>query len=191
MAKYLLTRRLGTSYFLQIFVTLLKLRPNSSRRFFQTLLKITKIIFKIRYLADELMTYKSIDSVTYQDNVVNYPTEFLNSLELPYHNLQLKIESPRLCICTRLAVKKIMNNVILLSVCSINLENPCFSHSQLYVTCSSVGIPTKLFIYTHEKKTKRMLYIIIKHINNKHFFFFEIFFLLLLYQFEFNIHNNY
>jgi hypothetical protein len=33
------------------------------------------------------------------------------------------------------------------SVCGINLENPCFSHGHLYVSCSHVGIPTKLFIY--------------------------------------------
>lgn len=60
-----------------------------------------------------------------QDDVVNYPTEFLNSLELPGlppHNLQLKVGSvvimlrninqPRLCNGTRLAVKRLMNNVI-------------------------------------------------------------------------------
>jgi|UniRef100_A0A2S2Q554 hypothetical protein len=45
MAKYLLIHRLDTSYFLQIFITMLKLRPNSSRRFCQTLLKITKIMY--------------------------------------------------------------------------------------------------------------------------------------------------
>ena len=44
-----------------------------------------------------------------------------------------------------------------LSVCGINLENPCFSHGQLYIACSHVGIPTKLFIYAPEKKL-RMLY---------------------------------
>ncbi|CAH1115442.1 unnamed protein product [Psylliodes chrysocephalus] len=87
---------------------------------------VNEINFHIQNkIAGELMIYKSIDSVTNQDDVVNYPTEFLNSLELPGlppHNLQLKIGSviimlrninqPRLCNGTRLAVKKLMNNVI-------------------------------------------------------------------------------
>jgi hypothetical protein len=72
----------------------------------------------------KLMTYKSIDSVTTQDDV-NYPIEFLNSLELPGlapHNLQLKIRSliimlqnmnqPCFCNGTQLVVKKLINNVI-------------------------------------------------------------------------------
>ena len=44
-----------------------------------------------------------------------------------------------------------------LSVCGINLENPCFSHGQLYVACSRAEIPTKLFIYEREK-TKSVVY---------------------------------
>lgn len=76
-------------------------------------------------IAGHLHLYKSVDSVMNQDEVVNYPTEFLNSLELPGlppHNLQLKVGSviimlrninpPKLCNGTRLAIKKMMNNVI-------------------------------------------------------------------------------
>ena len=77
------------------------------------------------YLPGQLVSFKSVDTVMNQDDVINYPTEFLNSLELPGlppHNLQLKVGSvvimlrninqPRLCNGTRLAVKRLMNNVI-------------------------------------------------------------------------------
>ncbi|XP_037911978.1 uncharacterized protein LOC119652109 [Hermetia illucens] len=77
------------------------------------------------FLPGQLVSFKSVDTVMNQDDVVNYPTEFLNSLELsalPPHNLQLKIGSvvmvlrninqSRLCNGTRLVVEKLMNNVI-------------------------------------------------------------------------------
>lgn len=67
----------------------------------------------------EATTYKSIDTTMEQDEAVNYPTEFLNSLDLPGlppHILKLKtnvsvillrnINPPRLCNGSRLAVKK-------------------------------------------------------------------------------------
>nr|XP_036227428.1 uncharacterized protein LOC118682545 [Bactrocera oleae] len=70
-------------------------------------------------IAGDLVTYNSVDSITNPDDVVNYPTEFLNSLELPGfppHNLQLKVGTvimilrnlnpPRLCNGTRFSVKQ-------------------------------------------------------------------------------------
>jgi ATP-dependent DNA helicase PIF1 len=69
--------------------------------------------------------YKSIDTVQDNEDAINYPTEFLNSLELsgiPSHNLHLKIgapimmlrnlDPPNLCNGTRLIVKKLMPNLI-------------------------------------------------------------------------------
>ncbi|CAI6370156.1 unnamed protein product [Macrosiphum euphorbiae] len=76
-------------------------------------------------ITGESSIYKSVDSATNQYDVVNYPPEFLNSLDLPGlppHNLKLKVGSvvimlrninqPRLCNGTRLAIKKLLNNEI-------------------------------------------------------------------------------
>jgi len=73
----------------------------------------------------QLFSFKSVNTVINPDDVVNCPTEFLISLELPElppHNLLLNIGSvmimlrninqPRLCNGRRLTVKRLMNNVI-------------------------------------------------------------------------------
>ncbi|GFU70857.1 ATP-dependent DNA helicase [Trichonephila clavipes] len=184
---------------------------------------VNTINFTIQHgIPSETTTYKSIDTVENQDEVVNYPTEYLNSLELPgmpTHVLTLKIgvpiillrniNPPRLCNGTRLSVKKMMNNVIeatiltgkfkgedvllpripmiptdmpfefkrlqfpvrlaftmtinkaqgqSLQVCGLNLENPCFSHGQLYVACSRVEKPSDLFVYAPDGKTRNIVY---------------------------------
>jgi ATP-dependent DNA helicase PIF1 len=76
-------------------------------------------------IQSEEVTYRSVDTVVEADEAVQYPTEFLNSLDLPgmpSHVLQLKtgvpiimlrnINQPQLCNGTRLAVKKLMSNVV-------------------------------------------------------------------------------
>ncbi|CAB3221767.1 unnamed protein product [Arctia plantaginis] len=135
-------------------------------------------------IAGDLVTYKSVDSITNPDDVVNYPTDFLNSLELPGfppHNLQLKrqpligkyagenvcipripmiptdlpFDFKRLQFPVRLALAITINKS---QVCGINLENHCFSHGQLYVACSRVGKPSALFVLTSDQKTKNVVY---------------------------------
>ncbi|XP_017462181.1 PREDICTED: uncharacterized protein LOC108355534, partial [Rhagoletis zephyria] len=76
-------------------------------------------------LPDEVTTYKSVDSAMNQDDAVNYPVEFLNSMEplgMPPHCLNLKVGSsiillrnfnaPKQCNGTRLAVKKLIANLV-------------------------------------------------------------------------------
>lgn len=184
---------------------------------------VDEINFKIQEtLPGELISFKSIDTVVDENESVNYPTEFLNSLDLPGlppHNLRLKIGSPiillrnlnapRLCNGTRLVIKKIMGNVIeatilngkfrgdnvllpripmiptdvpiqfkrlqfpirlafamtinksqgqTMTICGLDLENPCFSHGQLYVACSRVGKPSNLFLYAPDGLTKNIVH---------------------------------
>ncbi|GFS87017.1 ATP-dependent DNA helicase [Trichonephila clavipes] len=89
-------------------------------------LNVDAISFKIQQsLPGNEITFKSIDTVVDPDEVVNYPVEYLISLDLqgiPPHNLRLKIGSPiillrnlntpKLCNGTRLVITKIMGNIL-------------------------------------------------------------------------------
>lgn len=100
-------------------------------------------------LPGELVSYKSIDTVCDATDAVNYPIEFLNSLDspgMPLHNLQLKVGSPvillrnlnpaRLCNGTRLVIKKLMKNFVEASILNgkfwgekyIDTTNPYYTH---------------------------------------------------------------
>ena len=76
-------------------------------------------------LPGEAKSYASLDTVVDVDQAVQYPTEFLNSLEpsvMPPHNLVLKVgspimllrnlDAPKLCNGTQLSVKSLMPHVI-------------------------------------------------------------------------------
>ncbi|XP_067945211.1 ATP-dependent DNA helicase PIF1-like [Watersipora subatra] len=74
-------------------------------------------------------SFLSIDCVVEENDSVNYPTEFLNSLQLasmPPHNLQLcvgapvmllrNLDSPRLCNGTRLVIENLSPNLFCATV---------------------------------------------------------------------------
>ena len=45
-----------------------------------------------------------------------------------------------------------------LKVAGLQLEEPCFSHGQLYVGASRVGSKNNLYIYTPTRKTRNIVY---------------------------------
>jgi len=60
--------------------------------------RMDKINFTIQEtLPDEFISFKSIDTMADENEIINYPTEILNSLDSPGflpHDLRLKISCP-------------------------------------------------------------------------------------------------
>ncbi|XP_017466327.1 PREDICTED: uncharacterized protein LOC108359141 [Rhagoletis zephyria] len=79
---------------------------------------------------------------------------------IPLITTDMTFEFKRLQFPVRLAFAMSVNKAQgqTLQVCGLNLEEPCFSHGQLYVACSRVGIPNCLFIHTQDGKTKNVVY---------------------------------
>ena len=79
---------------------------------------------------------------------------------IPMVPTDMPFEFKRLQFPVRLAFAMTINKAQgqSLQVCGIDLENPCFSHGQLYVATSHVGKPSDLFVYTPDEKTKNIVY---------------------------------
>ncbi|GFX17469.1 ATP-dependent DNA helicase PIF6 [Trichonephila clavipes] len=79
---------------------------------------------------------------------------------IPMIPTDMPFEFKRLQFPVRLAFAMTINKAQgqSLRVCGLNLENPCFSHGQLYVACSRVGKPSDLFVYAPDGKTRNIVY---------------------------------
>ncbi|GFX74542.1 ATP-dependent DNA helicase [Trichonephila clavipes] len=79
---------------------------------------------------------------------------------IPKIPTDMPFEFERLQFPVRLAFEMTINKAQgqSLQVCGLNLENPCFSHGQLYVACSRVGKPSDLFVYAPDGKTRNIVY---------------------------------
>jgi len=79
---------------------------------------------------------------------------------IPMIPTDMPFKFKRLQFPVRLAFAMTINKAQgkLLQVCGLNLENPCFSHGELYVACSRVGKPSDLFVYAPDGKTRNIVY---------------------------------
>ncbi|KAG9460641.1 hypothetical protein GDO78_020514 [Eleutherodactylus coqui] len=74
----------------------------------------------------------------------------------------MPFECKRLQFPVRLAFAMTINRAQgqSLQQCGLDLENPCFSHGQLYVASSRVGKPSDLLVYAPDGKTKNIVYLL-------------------------------
>ncbi|XP_026477738.1 uncharacterized protein LOC113383704 [Ctenocephalides felis] len=118
---------------------------------------VDDINFKIQQLIPgDDMSFKSIDTVVDDNESVNYPTEFLYSIdvpEMPPHDLRLKIGSPsilmrnlnppKLCNGTRLVIKRITGNIIEATILTGKFKGEVVLLPRIPMIPSDLTIPFK------------------------------------------------
>lgn len=70
---------------------------------------------------------------------------------IPFRRLQFPIR-----LSFAMSINKSQGQTM--SICGLDLENPCFSHGQLYVACSRVGKPSNLFVLAKDRLTKNIVH---------------------------------
>ncbi|XP_025207735.1 uncharacterized protein LOC112603412 [Melanaphis sacchari] len=70
---------------------------------------------------------------------------------IPFKRLQFPIR-----LAFAMSINKSQGQTM--SICGLDLENPCFSHGQLYVACSRVGKPSNLFVLAKDRLTKSIVH---------------------------------
>lgn len=106
----------------------------------------------------EITKYKSIDTVMEENQAVNFPIEFLNSLEpsgMPPHILKIKIGTPliiirnlnppKLCNGTRVVVKNLMRTVIEATIISGKFKGENVLIPRIPIICSDLSFEFKRF----------------------------------------------
>ncbi|GFY69743.1 RNA cytidine acetyltransferase [Trichonephila inaurata madagascariensis] len=132
-----------------------------------------------KQLPGQEYAYKSIDCILNDDEAVQYPIEFLNSIQTPdlqAHNLILKVVAPimlirnidatKLCNGTRLIVKKLMQQVIQASVLT-GCAKVNKRISDLIINGINSRHRSLIFIYG-EKSKEQVLYLHHLLIKNRH-----------------------
>ncbi|GFU45260.1 ATP-dependent DNA helicase [Trichonephila clavipes] len=69
----------------------------------------------------------------------------------PFKCLQFPI-----CLAFAMTINKSHGQTM--TICGLDLKNPCFSHGRLYVACPKFGKPSHLFAYTPQGLTKNIVH---------------------------------
>lgn len=124
-------------------------------------LKIGLSIIRLRNLNSPRLCTRNVIEATngkFEGEIVLLPCISMIPSEttIPFKRIQFPI---------RLAFPMIINKSQGLSmcICGLDFENPCFSHGQLYVGCSSVSTPSDLFVLTKDELAKKIIYQTLLH----------------------------